>query len=84
MWKLFEVLDSVNSGVISLHDFIEGCVQMKGSATRVDVGSSKWETRAANQRAERTEERIARLLERILVSGAAPGAAAAFGGSGIG
>jgi hypothetical protein len=94
-WKLFKVLDQANSGVISLQDFIEGCLQMKGSATRVDVESLKWEIRAANKRAEHTFERIARLLEKARDSGAAVGASglvsaqssapgAALYGSGIG
>ncbi|CAK0875955.1 unnamed protein product [Prorocentrum cordatum] len=52
-WKLFKALDTANAGIISLQDFVEGCLQMKGSATRVDVESLKWEIRAANQRAER-------------------------------
>ncbi|CAK0804350.1 unnamed protein product [Prorocentrum cordatum] len=64
-WKLFKALDPGNSGRISLQDFVEGCLQMKGSATRVDVESLKWEIRAANKRAERNAERIAQLLEAI-------------------
>ncbi|CAK0908782.1 unnamed protein product [Prorocentrum cordatum] len=78
-WKLFKVLDSANSGAISLQDFVEGCLQMKGSATRVDVESLKWEIRAANKRAVLTADRIAELLEQISASGAA--ACAACGGS---
>ncbi|CAK0857203.1 unnamed protein product [Prorocentrum cordatum] len=77
-WKLFKVLDSANSGAISLQDFVEGCLQMKGSATRVDVESLKWEIRAANRRAVLTADRIAELLEQISASGAA--ACAACGG----
>ena len=84
-WKLFKVLDSANSGVISLQDFVEGCLQMKGSATRVDVESLKWEIRAANQHAERNAENIVRLLKHSTDSEAAPDAvAAASGGSGLG
>ncbi|CAK0843600.1 unnamed protein product [Prorocentrum cordatum] len=64
-WKLFKALDPANSGRISLEAFVEGCLQMKGSATRVDVESLKWEIRAANRRAERNAERIAQLLEAI-------------------
>jgi hypothetical protein len=62
-WKLFKVLDSANSGVISLQDFIEGCLQMRGSATRVDVESLKWEIREANKRAEVTAKMLADLIK---------------------
>ncbi|CAK0843599.1 unnamed protein product [Prorocentrum cordatum] len=81
-WKLFKALDPANSGIISLQDFVEGCLQMKGSATRVDVESLKWEIRAANRRAERKAERIAQLLEAI--PGSEVALCAACRGSGAG
>jgi hypothetical protein len=78
-WKLFKVLDPANSGVISLQDFIEGCLQMRGSATRVDLESLKWEIRTANRRAAHTADRIVRLLEQSPASAGARGDAS--GGS---
>jgi len=48
-WKLFKILDVGDSGIISLQAFIDGCLQMRGSATRVDVESLKWEIRRASR-----------------------------------
>ena len=47
-WKLFKIIDSDNSGRISLEEFVGGCLQLRGPATRVDVESLKWEIRRAN------------------------------------
>jgi len=48
-WKLFKILDPNNDGRISLDDFVEGCLRLKGHATRVDVESLKWEIRRASR-----------------------------------
>lgn len=41
-WKLFRILDSDHSGNISSEKFVEGCLHLKGMATRVDVESLKF------------------------------------------
>jgi len=72
-WKLFKILDASGSGTVSLDAFVEGCLQLKGSASRVDVESLKWEIRSASSRAEHAADRIATLLENIQPSLAARG-----------
>jgi len=70
-WKLFKILDTDQTGRVSLHEFIEGCLRMRGSATRVDVESLKWEIReirSVNVRTEQSTARIARLLDQIHIA----------------
>jgi len=74
-WKLFKAIDADGSGRVSVQEFIEGCLQMRGSATRVDVESLKWEIRSANSNAQDAAERMLRLLGSIQASGAARGPA---------
>jgi voltage-gated sodium channel len=62
-WKLWEILDADNSGRVPLDDFIEGCLRLRGPATRVDVESLKWEIRGAAGTAEQSAERLAWLIE---------------------
>jgi hypothetical protein len=64
-WKLFKILDSNGSGVVSSEQFVEGCMILKGYATRVDVESLKWEIRDANIRSGLTAGRLAELDESI-------------------
>ncbi|CAK0811153.1 unnamed protein product [Prorocentrum cordatum] len=52
-WKLFKIIDADDSGTVSLEEFVGGCLQLRGPATRVDVESLKWEIRHAEQ--ERTK-----------------------------
>jgi len=61
-WKLYKILDQDNSGLVSLEDFVDGCLRLRGQATRVDVESLKWEIRDANLRSEETAERLAELI----------------------
>ncbi|CAK0807146.1 unnamed protein product, partial [Prorocentrum cordatum] len=58
-WKLFKILDADRTGRVSLEDFVHGCLQLRGPATRVDVESLKWEIRGANSRAEQTADKFA-------------------------
>jgi hypothetical protein len=51
-WKLFKILDAEKSGRVSLEDFVEGCLKLRGPATRVDVESMMWDVRGAYNRAE--------------------------------
>ncbi|CAK0855393.1 unnamed protein product [Prorocentrum cordatum] len=53
-WKFFNIIDAEKSGRVSLEDFVEGCLKLRGAATRVDVESLKWEIRWAHKRAEHT------------------------------
>lgn len=64
-WKLFKILDSNGSGIISSEQFVEGCMILKGYATRVDVESLKWEIRDANTRSGLTAARLAELDENV-------------------
>ncbi|CAK0881052.1 unnamed protein product, partial [Prorocentrum cordatum] len=64
-WKLFKILDINNSGRVSLDDFVEGCLTLRGQATRVDVESLKWEIRGATIHAEEATERLAKLTRHI-------------------
>merc|ERR1719382_1692152 len=64
-WKLFKVLDPNNDGRISLEDFVEGCLRLKGHATRVDVESLKWEIRGANKRHEQHAQKLVGLVEDL-------------------
>lgn len=36
-WKLFTLLDPDNSGTIDLTEFVEGCLKLRGPATRLDI-----------------------------------------------
>eukprot|EP00435_Cladocopium_sp_Y103_P035386 s836_g9.t1 len=36
-WKLFTLLDPDNSGTIDLTEFVEGCLKLRGPATRLDM-----------------------------------------------
>jgi voltage-gated sodium channel len=51
-WKLFKIIDADDSGSVSIQEFVEGCLQLRGPATRVDVESLKWEIRQAEKRTE--------------------------------
>ncbi|CAK0828540.1 unnamed protein product [Prorocentrum cordatum] len=64
-WKLFKVLDAGNSGRVSLEDFVEGCLRLRGQATRVDVESLKWEIRGANRRSEQDAQMLAELIQDL-------------------
>jgi hypothetical protein len=64
-WKLFKILDAERSGRVSHEDFVEGCLKLKGSATRVDVESLKWDIRGAHNRAERTAAMLAELIRHV-------------------
>ncbi|CAK0830508.1 unnamed protein product [Prorocentrum cordatum] len=46
-------------------EFVEGCLRLRGSATRVDVASLKWEIRGAKRGAEKSAEFTARKLEEV-------------------
>ena len=60
-WKLFRILDTDNSENFSTEEFVEGCLHLKGMATRVDVESLKWEIRDANKRLYQALRNIAEL-----------------------
>jgi len=64
-WKLFKMIDSDNSGRVSLEEFVGGCLRLRGSATRVDVESLKWEIRRANDCVDQAAERIAGVAEDV-------------------
>jgi hypothetical protein len=63
-WKLFKILDG-GSGLISCEEFVEGCLKLRGWATRVDVESLKWEIRGAKTRLDQTAQSLAELIESI-------------------
>ncbi|CAK0876488.1 unnamed protein product [Prorocentrum cordatum] len=64
-WKLFKMIDADNSGRVSLEEFVEGCLRLRGSATRVDVESLKWEIRRANHGVDKAAERLAGVAEDV-------------------
>jgi len=63
-WKLFKILDG-GSGRISCEEFVEGCLKLRGWATRVDVESLKWEIRGAKTRLDQTTESLAELIDNF-------------------
>jgi uncharacterized membrane protein len=46
VWKLFKLLDPDGSGGVDIGEFVDGCLRLRGSATRIDLESLKWEIKA--------------------------------------
>jgi len=64
-WKLYKILDHDRSGHVSIEEFVEGCLRLRGQATRVDVESMKWEIRGSTKRAEQNAQRLTQLIENL-------------------
>ncbi|CAK0906234.1 unnamed protein product [Prorocentrum cordatum] len=60
-WKLCNILDAEKSGRISLEDFVDWCLRLRGPAARVDAEALMWDVRCVCARAEHAA--------RILVPG---------------
>jgi len=67
-WKLFKIIDADNSGRVSLEEFVEGCLQLRGPATRVDVESLKWDIRGASKGAWQDNGKKSLMSQRASVS----------------
>merc|ERR1712032_1781779 len=71
-WKLYALLDTDGSGLIHVDEFVEGCLKLRGSATRIDVESLKLEVKLMRQSSQQTadflEERFSELYSMLLTS----------------
>lgn len=56
--KLFKIIDTDESGGVSIEEFVEGCLSLRGSATRVDVEELKWEIRHAERLAHEDRQKL--------------------------
>lgn len=57
-WKIFQTQETNVLGLVELDDFVEGCLKFRGSATRLDVESMKWEIKKAKSTAARNADLI--------------------------
>ncbi|CAE7376338.1 Scn11a [Symbiodinium sp. CCMP2592] len=69
VWKLFTLLDPDGSGTIDLQEFVEGCLKLRGPATRLDM---ELVLSVARSSAKRQNQLVTKLdkLERQLRSSA--------------
>eukprot|EP00747_Dinoflagellata_sp_TGD_P192749 gnl/TRDRNA2_/TRDRNA2_58023_c0_seq1.p2 gnl/TRDRNA2_/TRDRNA2_58023_c0~~gnl/TRDRNA2_/TRDRNA2_58023_c0_seq1.p2 ORF type:complete len:218 (-),score=47.40 gnl/TRDRNA2_/TRDRNA2_58023_c0_seq1:195-848(-) len=44
-WTLFKLLDTDETNVISIEDFVEGCMKLKGAAKSIDMAQMKLENK---------------------------------------
>merc|ERR1740129_643443 len=62
-WGCFRLLDTDDSGIISVQEFVTGCMRLKGSASSVDVATLLYE----NKRMARVIARFAQQTEASLL-----------------
>jgi hypothetical protein len=64
-WELFKLLDTDDSRLIDVEEFISGCLRLKGAAKSMDVAKMSYEARVRHKRLKRTlldlETRIVRI-----------------------
>merc|ERR1712178_579657 len=44
-WTLFKLLDSHESGLVEVEEFVEGCPRLRGSARSLDIARMMYENR---------------------------------------
>lgn len=68
-WDLFKLLDKDGSTLINRHEFIEGCLRLKGNAKVIDVEKLQYENRHMRKRLwafiKQTEESIKRIEKAV-------------------
>lgn len=78
-WKLFTLLDPDGSGTIDLNEFVEGCLKLRGPATRLDMemvlSVARSTAKRQNQLASKLEELEQQLKGAAKIGRVQPGGA---------
>lgn len=67
--QLFRILDRDKSGLLSVHEFVRGCVLLKGPARAVDLGNLMCSFDSFVERADKHMRSVERMLEATRVEG---------------
>merc|ERR1712113_392020 len=65
-WKLFKLLDSEGTGCVDIDDFVEVCLRVGGSASRIDIESLKWELGKLDKKFSEDFARIHKCHSKLL------------------
>lgn len=65
VYTLFKLLDRGGDGVIDGHEFVEGCMKLRGGAKAIDVVATKWEVKCLRQRVAELVTAVSMLAEGV-------------------
>mmetsp|Transcript_70616 Transcript_70616/g.111952 ORF Transcript_70616/g.111952 Transcript_70616/m.111952 type:complete len:257 (+) Transcript_70616:2-772(+) len=64
-WELFKLLDSDDSCMVDVDEFVQGCLRLKGMAKAIDVAKLTYDTRSRQKRILRMMHYLDKRLQKI-------------------
>merc|ERR1711920_690491 len=49
-WDIFRIIDRDKSGTVSIDEFVDGCLRLRGNATTMDLAQVIYDTRSIQQK----------------------------------
>mmetsp|Transcript_96358 Transcript_96358/g.152363 ORF Transcript_96358/g.152363 Transcript_96358/m.152363 type:complete len:137 (+) Transcript_96358:3-413(+) len=65
-WELFKLLDTDESALIDVEEFVHGCLRLKGTAKAIDVAKLDYEMKMRQKRLVKHMVEVERKLTRIM------------------